>query len=488
MAERKISRQLGQHLTGVENMFFQVEHVRRLMTICSIWIFSQRLDTTLVLASLENLCSHYPRFCLVPKHGSRTETAIWTRPPRTWKPKDQLVFHTLTTPSTLCLQKYIASQYVQPFDPDKPLWQIHVIAGLKHNQTAILWKAHHSISDGIGIMKAVFATTTSLDPLAETYRQQKLLEERQAKDTNDRISSQQQHRPGTFKIMQWIYWLIWGWYLFISIIQQLRYELWTLSLLVTPLIRLIQRRLFWPFTPSKDTFDYDGDQTQGKLIAWTDDLARKDIQKVQHQHPGSTLNDVMLLVFERTVQRYTQDRNMHSHTPLRIVIPLSLRPPSDWSMDNKVTGNIVGLEAGISLQQVHRRMMLLKRSLLPAVMYYGPLQHLLRYFPFIMVPRCIQHWYADLPHAIFSNIPGPSVPTFFAGQEIIDVHALPPQAGKGCISVGLVSYGDSLNLTVLTDDHPDYPDLANILCKLFVAEFKTVLQESGQAPSSSCNR
>jgi hypothetical protein len=110
MAERKISRQLGQHLTGVENMFFQVEHVRRLMTICSIWIFSQRLDTTLVLASLENLCSHYPRFCLVPKHGSRTETAIWTRPPRTWKPKDQLVFHTLATPSTLCLQKYIASQ------------------------------------------------------------------------------------------------------------------------------------------------------------------------------------------------------------------------------------------------------------------------------------------------------------------------------------------------------------------------------------------
>jgi hypothetical protein len=341
------------------------------------------------------------------------------------------------------------------------------------------------MSDGIGIMKAVFAATTSMDPLAETSRQQQLLEKRLAKDMKNRSPSQpQQHRPGTFGLIQWIYWLIWGWNLFISIVQQLRYELWTLSLLVTPLIERVQRRLLWPFTRSKDLFDYDGDQTQGKLIAWTDDLAREDIQKVRRLHPGCTLNDVMLLVFERTVQRYTQDRNMATHTPLRIVIPLSLRSPSDWSMNNKVTGNIVGLEAGITLQQVHQRMMLLKRSLLPAVMYYGPLQYFLRYFPFLMVPQRIQHWYADMPHAIFTNIPGPSVPTLFAGQEIIDFYVLPPQAGKGCISAGLVSYRDSLNLAVLTDDHPDYPDLANVLCKLFVSEFKTALQESGKEPSS----
>ncbi|KAI8343136.1 wax ester synthase-like acyl-CoA acyltransferase domain-containing protein [Chlamydoabsidia padenii] len=463
MAELKLTSELGRHLTGVENMFLQVEHDQRLMTICSVWIFTHRLDTTLVLASLDNLCAHYPRFYLVPKHGSRLETPVWSRPHRKWEPKDQLVFHTLATPSTLCLQKYISSQYIEPFDFDKPLWQVHIITGLKNNQTAVLWKAHHCMSDGIGIMKAVLATTTSLDPLVESYRRKRHLKETTV--------------PRQSIIIQLIHWLIWAWQFFIITIHQLRHEFWAATLFVTPILR-------FPFRSSskqQDWFGYDGDQTRAKLMAWTDDIPLKDIQHVQHTlgGPGYTLNDVMLMVFARTVQRYKLDRIGQSpSTTLRIVIPLSLRSPTDWSMANKATGGIIGLNLPISLKQVHQRMMVLKQSIMPRFTFHGLIQYVFRYFPFLIGPRWMQHWYADLPHAIFTNIAGPTVPTFFGGQEIIGFHVLPPQAGKGCISVGLVSYGDRVNLSLLTDNHQDYPDLANILCHLFVSEFNKILLET----------
>jgi hypothetical protein len=57
-------------------------------------------------------------------------------------------------------------------------------------------------------------------------------------------------------------------------------------------------------------------------------------------------------------------------------------------------------------------------------------------------------------------------------------HVLPPQTGKGSISVGLVSYGDKLNVSMLTDNSPAYPDLASQLCKIFVAEFNAALEEA----------
>jgi hypothetical protein len=109
--ELNLPQELGHHLSGMDNMFFQLEHPRRLLTICSVWLFNERLDTATVLDSLKNLCGHYPRFCLVPKStGSCLETPIWSRPQRNWSFKDNIGFHTLDEPTTECLQKYIASQ------------------------------------------------------------------------------------------------------------------------------------------------------------------------------------------------------------------------------------------------------------------------------------------------------------------------------------------------------------------------------------------
>ncbi|CAO3596111.1 unnamed protein product [Absidia cylindrospora] len=498
------------------------------MTICSVWMFTKRLDINIIFEAMENLCAHYPQFCMVPKHGTLFETPIWSRPYHDWTFKDNFILHALQEPSTACLQKYMAQEYAKPFDFEKPLWEVHYITGLQDGHTAFLWKAHHSMSDGIGIMKAVMATTTSFDPVEVTKQQLEQLQrrrsegnianhwhdfvlerQRQKRKKNDRHSHhhhhhQQRYEKAMHKVRllwhQVMFWLLWTWQLLIMVTQQVYHELWTMSLLVEPPLQQLRQLVLLPIRQRKPTREmfYEDDQTYDKLIAWTDDIDLTDIQKVQRGLGGGTkctLNDVMLMIFVRSVRRYIQQKTTtnnikpSSDVSLRIIIPLSFRFPTDYAMKNVVTGNMVGLNTGTAdnttttttlLKQVHRRMMTVKRSILPYAMYHVFIQTILRYLPFLMMPMWMQHWYTDIPHAIFTNIFGPTNPTSFGGQEMTGFHVLPPQAGKGSISVGLVSYCNKVNISMLTDNHPDYPDLANVLCKVFIDEFKSVLAEASE--------
>ena len=40
-----------------------------------------------------------------------------------------------------------------PFDLGRPLWQFHLVTGLARGRSALIGKVHHSISDGIGLLR-----------------------------------------------------------------------------------------------------------------------------------------------------------------------------------------------------------------------------------------------------------------------------------------------------------------------------------------------
>jgi WS/DGAT/MGAT family acyltransferase len=43
--------------------------------------------------------------------------------------------------------------YEDPFDRTRPLWQFVIIDGIERGQGAVFWKVHHTISDGIGLIR-----------------------------------------------------------------------------------------------------------------------------------------------------------------------------------------------------------------------------------------------------------------------------------------------------------------------------------------------
>ncbi len=61
------------------------------------------------------------------------------------------------------LDAYVAGVMSRQLDPDRPLWEMHVVEGLEGDRTALIAKVHHAILDGVS-GASVLATFLDLNP------------------------------------------------------------------------------------------------------------------------------------------------------------------------------------------------------------------------------------------------------------------------------------------------------------------------------------
>jgi diacylglycerol O-acyltransferase / wax synthase len=62
------------------------------------------------------------------------------------------------------LRETIADLIAPPLDPGKPLWHAYLIEGAD-GTSAVLWRIHHSIADGIALAQVMLATADDQPPL-----------------------------------------------------------------------------------------------------------------------------------------------------------------------------------------------------------------------------------------------------------------------------------------------------------------------------------
>ncbi|EST05354.1 O-acyltransferase, WSD1, N-terminal [Kalmanozyma brasiliensis GHG001] len=165
-------------------------------------------------------------------------------------------------------------------------------------------------------------------------------------------------------------------------------------------------------------------------------------------------------------------------SPIGIMIPISIREPGDWSLRNLSTGGIAYLPttSGLStetktlhkrLHTTHSRLNILKNSLLPKIAFHlvqltGQLPFLYP-VPFGLIPkhplnatRWPTTWVTERIltcfTAVVTNVPCPSKQRItLAGQEVVRWTALPPQAGKGTLGIGICSYGGDFSISISAD-------------------------------------
>ena len=51
------------------------------------------------------------------------------------------------------LERLASRWYEDPFDPSRPLWQFTIVDGIEGGRGALFAKLHHTISDGIGLLR-----------------------------------------------------------------------------------------------------------------------------------------------------------------------------------------------------------------------------------------------------------------------------------------------------------------------------------------------
>lgn len=136
------------------------------------------------------------------------------------------------------------------------------------------------------------------------------------------------------------------------------------------------------------------------------------------------------------------------------------------------------LDTKALLNQVRTEMLTIKSSFGPRILYLY-FQALFGHVPgLVCPPMSVYNHFCDIPHGVFTNVPGPTVPITFAGEQIQEYRTFPPQSGKGSIGIALISYCGKVSIGAIADVHRKYPNLAASVCERFAEELNIILDEA----------
>ena len=357
------------------------------------------------------------------------------------------------------LEELASRILTEPLDRRKPLWDIHVVDGLRNGRGALILRLHHALADGIagtGILSVL------LDPTPEGSRPIRKPRSRpQGSPTPERGLVQalgealQGALDGLLSADAGL----------LEIAATLKSSgaglLHALPELLTPVQRLpfnrpcgAERRFCWAGVPFAD------------------------VQAVRAA-AGGTANDVILAVLTRALARYVK---AHGETVtnrmVRIVCPVNLRSADQGGgMGNRITFLPVMLPLDVrdpvrNLQTVAAKMEIMKSGggaqlvgLLASCIGAAPpaLQSILwSGLPLVTLPL-------PLLNIICTNIPGSPVPLYAAGKRMLTCYPHVPTGydlGVGC---AVLSYDGNLffGLTADAKAAPDVDRLRDFLSVSF---------------------
>ena len=217
----------------------------------------------------------------------------------------------------------------------------------------------------------------------------------------------------------------------------------------------------------------------GRRWTWTD-VAMDDVKAIRRAH-GVTVNDVALAALSSGFRALLESRGEATDPrSLRALVPVSTRQPGEESIpDNRVTLLMPFLPVDVAdpverLGVVHERVAGLRAWHEPEA--GEGITEVAGFSPFPSV-----HWGLQLgwrlPQHIVStvatNVPGPPVPLYALGREMLEVVPYVPIANRVRVSTAIFSYQGRLAFG-LTGDRATTPDL-DVLADGIVAGVRDLL-------------
>jgi WS/DGAT/MGAT family acyltransferase len=338
------------------------------------------------------------------------------------------------------LRAVIEDLVSHPLDPERPLWQFHVIDNYRGG-SVLFGRLHHAIGDGVALMM-VLLSITDLDaepeagpahpnPFTELLgRGRSSLSLAAVRELAEQIMPD-------------------GMRLLLSPGEALRKagRLATGFASVGALGRLLLR-------PSDPATPFKGPLAVRKRVAWSEPIAVEDVKAIG-KAMGATINDVLLSAMAGGLRRYLDRHNTSSEgLNFRAAMPVNLRPLEKMAdLGNEFGLVFLSLPVGICdplerLQELRRRALRLKRSVEPVVVF-----RILQAMG--LTPVFMQRWvvsiFASKTTAVATNIPGPREVLYLAGKPLRDLFFWVPQAGRVGIGISICSYAGRIRLGVGTD-------------------------------------
>jgi len=358
----------------------------------------------------------------------------------------------------------LAAKLHEPMlDRSRPLWEVHVIAGLWDKQFAIYYKMHHAVADGITMTRWGVEslrdtpddlTVTPVWTLDHTHRSRsalkKRLDQQVAGTVWKQLTANSKRAMGIGRLT---------------------------AMLALEAFKLTKNAIALPFMASGDT-PFTGNASPGRQFATAAvPMARIDaIRKVAR----ATLNHVALTCLDGAMHRYLADEGVELDRPITIQMPVNLRREGDKAAGNKIGIILVDLsqptdDAYVRLRNVGyslRNVRAMIDSVAPeAVETYTILTGLLGQIAGMFK---LADMVTPLGNTLVSNVPGPAERLYMKGAELREMHPLSTMPATHLLNITLFSYAGTLYFGLIaTDALPNLQRLAD-----YVAEEITALEEA----------
>ncbi|MEA2645695.1 MAG: diacylglycerol O-acyltransferase / wax synthase [Chloroflexota bacterium] len=340
--------------------------------------------------------------------------------------------------------------FAQMLDRSKPLWEMWIVEGLKGGRWGLISKVHHSMVDGVSgtdLMAVLMDLSPKFEPLeAEPW--------------------EPPDEPGTVEVLADA--------LVDSVAQPLQRLRGLPALARSPLpggmgpgdVVRATNAFLGMFRSS--TVDLNGPIGPHRRWSWAKS-SLADVKKIREALPG-TVNDVVLAVITKGFRDLLLGRGLDVEgRVVRTMVPVSVRSAAEkGTFNNRVSAMFPDLPVGIEdpkerLENIRRQMDGLKES--KQAVGGDALVQLAGWAPPTLLAlgtRLGGRLPQNTVNTITTNVPGPQIPLYIAGRQMVEAYPFVPIQGNVRIAIAIFSYLGQLNFGV-TGDYDTAPDI-EVLC------------------------
>jgi diacylglycerol O-acyltransferase len=316
-----------------------------------------------------------------------------------------------------------------PLDRGRPLWEAWVIEGLSGGRFALVAKVHHAITDGIAgtqILSALFSASPSAEP----------------KVPPEPAAQADQSVPSDIDLLREAV---------LARIARPKEIVRMFKRTTNALFDLYERRQSPEHEAGATVFDSPRTRWNGPLSAPRNTAFARvslDDLKAIRKPFGASANEVVLAICAGALRSYLEGHGELPLAPLIAACPIATRVRGTTA--NKVSAMVTSLAT--HLESPAERLRTIRAVTRSAKQEHDALGgDLIRSWAELMTPGLVttaarlyaKYRLSELHRPMFnlmiSNVPGPRVPIYFAGAELVSAYPLGP-----------ISEGAALNITVMT--------------------------------------
>jgi len=439
-AERRMSR--------VDTAWLRMDNDVNLMMIVGVWLLTPAITLDALRERIETRLLKYERF----RHKAVADAmgAMWVED-TDFDIDRQVVLEQLPKKrgqtERQALQQRCGELSVTPLDPDRPLWQFHLVERYEGG-SAIIARIHHCIGDGIALISVMNSITDGgNDP---PKRRRKTVDD----DGDHDWLSDAVLKPLTGLAVKALDMYGSGVARSIEALSHPRQPLQGSLDMAKAGLQVASDLAALALMADDSPTRLKGKPVGRKVVAWSEPMPL-DVVKVVGKALNCSINDVLLSCVSGAIGGWLRAQGDNPDgAEIRAMVPVNLRPlEKAWQLGNRFGLAPLVLPIGIGnpverVYAVRQRMNQLKGSYQP-LLAFGVLAVTGLFIK--PVQDVVLGLFAKKTTAVMTNVPGPKEPLKFCGSTLRQTMFWVPASGDVGVGVSILSYGGGVQFGLITD-------------------------------------